>query len=80
MTYVTAADSVERKLFGGFEFRFQGFEIGHSNLPALDFEHSFRLKAGEVSGNQLANRANLRRQFLVVGGQRDLNTVLGTLS
>lgn len=79
MTYVTAGRAYG-KLLARFEFGFQGLEIGDNNAAAFDLEQPFGLKAGKISRDQFANRANLRGQLLVVSGQCNSNTAGRRLS
>jgi hypothetical protein len=80
MTYVTADGKERGRLLTGLEFCFQSFEIDDGEVAAFDFKDCFRLKAGKIPRNQLANGANLRRQFLVVGGQDNLNAAGSALA
>ena len=45
------------------------FILQMTTSAAVDRDHSFRLQAGEIAGDQFSHRANLRRQFLVADWQ-----------
>src|ERR1700687_606797 len=82
MTFVTASARsrqtwgwrASKKLPGRVEFGFQCFQIVNSYDASINCYQSFGLKAGEISGNQLADRSDLRRQFLVADRQNDFHS------
>ena len=79
MTFVTLA--VERRyLLGGKVFLFESLHAVDEDVAPLGLQHSFRLQAGEIPGNQLAYRANLRCQFLVGNWESNFHTLSGALA
>ena len=76
MTFVTAernkpARAFGRSLIGGVQFGFEGLQIRNDGAAAFELEQAFHLQAGEIAGDQLADGAELRGQFLVAAGQRN---------
>jgi len=61
-------------------FRFEGLQVKDEDGAPIDLEHSFGLQAREVPGNQFADRANLRCQFLVGDGEGNFHTLSGALA
>lgn len=68
---------VRRNLFCGPEFSFQGLYILEDYVAAIDRQYSFGLKPGGIARNQLAYRADLRRQLLVADWQSNFQATGG---
>ena len=56
------------------EFGFQRGQIADHDLAAVDREQALLLEARQIARHQLADGADLRGQFLIARGQRDLDT------
>ena len=88
MTFVTTTTNsrqtrgwkVSKELFGRWQFGFQSLQIVNDHGAPVDLYQSFGLEAGEIPGNQLAHRPDLRRQFLVADRQSDLYSVRRALA
>ena len=76
MTYVTGEKKVVRlslrvaslgldRLFFASDFRFQSGEIRDGDALTYHLDQSFGLETAEVAGDQLADGANLRGEFMV---------------
>ncbi len=76
MTFVTECTT----LFRGVELILQQLEIGDDNVAAGEFNDAFGLKAGKISGDEFADSADLRCQFLIAGRQLDLDSFGRTLA
>ena len=62
------------------EFVFQSLQVVDEDVAPIGLQHSFGLQAGEIPGNQLAYRANLRCHFLVGDRESNLHTLSGALA
>lgn len=45
-----------------------------SERPSINY-NAFCLQAGQITGDKFADGSDLRRQFLIVGRQRNLNAL-----
>src|ERR1035441_316683 len=64
-----------KKLPDRVEFGFQCFQILDGYVASINGYQSFGLKAREIAGNQLADRSDLRCQFLIADRQSYFHSV-----
>ena|SRR5215831_1958357 len=62
------------------KFPFQGGEVKDADCLAFYVKEASRLQAAEVAGDQFAGRADLEGEFLVAGGESELDPTCGLLA
>jgi hypothetical protein len=55
----TVVEEKHQQLFCRVPFGFECFQVADSQAASVYFHHSFRLEAGKITGNELADCANL---------------------